>query len=790
MNTPKRLFALLILLWPLFAQAQITQTIRGVVLDAQTEMPLPGASVVIVGSNPQKGTIADANGQFRFERIPIGRYVLAAQFLGYAPTTLRNLDLVSGKEMVLEIKLTEQVIQTKEVVVTATRNKAQSTNEMALISARSFTVEETERYAGSLGDPSRMVANYAGVMSVSDERNDIVIRGNSPIGVLWRLDEIDIPNPNHFGALGTTGGPVSILNNNLLKNSDFYTGAFPAEYGNGLSGAFDLKMRTGNNEKYEFVGQVGFNGFEFGAEGPFRPKKSSSFLVNYRYSTLAALSQMGFNVAGGAAPQYQDVSFKVNFPTKKGAFSVFGIGGISYIELLAEKQENLSYGVSGTNTYFGSNMGVSGAKYVHYLSDNTRLILTLAASTAQSSTSIDSLVVGANNQIVSQYDYYESVQQEDKLATTIKLKHKFNKRNHLNAGVVYEYYKISYQDSVNLWDRASYLKLTNANGDLPMARAFAGWKHLFNDQLNLYAGLHGLYFHFTNNFVIEPRAALQWKIRPKHSINLGFGMHSQTQPKMVYFKELEYPEYSGKYLRTNTNLGLTQSTHYVAGYDFLINTNFRLKLESYFQQLSKVPVSDEYPYFSMLNAGDFFAIPAVDSLENKGTGTNYGVELTLEKFLSKNYYFLITGSLFESKYTGADGVERNTAFNGNFVLNMLAGYEIRLGQNSALNLNGRSVWAGGKRYIPIDLAASVANDEEVLNETLAYQNRHDDYLRFDLRIGIKTNGKHLSQEWAVDLQNLTNSQNIFRQTFDAATGTIKNEYQTGFYPMFLYRIRF
>lgn len=143
---------------------------------------------------------------------------------------------------------------------------------MATVSARSFTVEETSRYAGSLNDPSRMAANYAGVSSTSDARNDIIIRGNSPLGVLWRLNGMEIPNPNHFGSLGTTGGPVSILNNNLLDKSDFLTGAFPAEYGNALAGVFDLQMRSGNNEKTEFLGQVGFNGFELGAEGPIGKK--------------------------------------------------------------------------------------------------------------------------------------------------------------------------------------------------------------------------------------------------------------------------------------------------------------------------------------------------------------------------------------------------------------------------------------------------------------------------------------------------------------------------------------
>jgi hypothetical protein len=146
-----------------------------------------------------------------------------------------------------------------------------------------------------------MASNFAGVSGANDARNDIIIRGNSPSGLLWQLEGLNIPNPNHFGSLSSTGGPVSMLNNNVLDKSDFMTSAFPAQYGNALSGVFDLSLRNGNNEKYEFLGQVGFNGFELGAEGPFSKNSKSSFLINYRYSTLALFQQIGINFGTGSA---------------------------------------------------------------------------------------------------------------------------------------------------------------------------------------------------------------------------------------------------------------------------------------------------------------------------------------------------------------------------------------------------------------------------------------------------------------------------------------------------------
>jgi len=265
-----------------FAQNNYTQTIRGTVIDKSSQSPLIGASIILMNSDPLIGTITDIDGKFRLENIPVGRQGITISYLGYNTIALPGLNLTSGKELVLTIELEENITSLSKVVITAEQRKDIAINEMATVSARSFTVEETERYAGSLGDPSRMVSNFAGVSMTNDSRNDIIIRGNSPSGLLWRLDGIEIPNPNHFGAFGTTGGPVSMLNNNLLTNSDFITSAFPAEYGNAMSGVFDLKMRHGNNEKREYVGQIGFNGFELGAEGPFKKGSRASYLANYR----------------------------------------------------------------------------------------------------------------------------------------------------------------------------------------------------------------------------------------------------------------------------------------------------------------------------------------------------------------------------------------------------------------------------------------------------------------------------------------------------------------------------
>ncbi len=768
-------------------EKKYVQTVRGIVVDVDTEVPIPGVNIIIVDSDPVIGTVTDIDGEFKLENISLGRISIKASYVGYKPVMKQNILLSSGREGVLDISMKQSVIEAGEIVITANRGKDKATNEMAMVSARSFSVEETEKYAGSLGDPSRMAANFAGVSVVGDARNDIVIRGNSPIGLLWRLNGIDIPNPNHFGALGTTGGPVSMINNNLLANSDFYTGAFPAQYGNATSGVFDLKMRKGNNQEREYVGQIGFNGFELGAEGPFTKKAKASYLVNFRWSTQEVINKIGINSeTGSSVPEYKDLSFNLNFPLKKGKISIFGIGGLSYIELLDKGEEEYSYGVSGTNTYFGSDMGVAAINHLHYFNDNTRINTNFSIQAANSHTKLDSL--DSNR---TPYPYVRSNFLETKYSLSSTLKSKLNTKNILTFGVIADYYKVDFVDSVlrenPIVGRPDFEITKDNTGSFMFLQVFTEWQHRFTDDLTLYTGVHYQHMFLNDSYSIEPRVALKWSFAPKHSINLGGGMHSQLQPHMNYYAKTELQD--GSYIETNKDLEFTKSNQVILGYDFLVTKNFRIKLETYYQHLYNIPVSPIDEWYSSILEGASFGISSADSLVNEGKGKNYGVELTIEKFFTKNFYFLATGSLFESKYKGYDGIERNTAFNGNYVLNGLFGYEFKIGRN-ALAFDFRGVWAGGKRQIPILLDESIVDGEAVYDYDRIFEKRNDDYIKLDIRISFIYNLKRTNHEFALDIQNVTNNKNVFMTSYDPTKEKINTDYQTGIYPMFTYRFRF
>lgn len=786
----KPLLLALSMLLSLYANAQ---TLRGTVTDAFTGAPLDGAVVMVVELNTPLSTVTKEDGSFSIGRLPLGRKTIRVSMMGYHTSEVPNLMLASGKETVVNLKLVEKVTQLNEVVVSNRPQRDKTLNEMATLSARSFSVEQTERFAGSLGDPARMVANYAGVMAGNDSRNDIVIRGNSPLGVQWRIDGVEIPNPNHFGAQGTTGGSVSMLNSNLLSSSDFLTGAFPAEYGNVTSGVFDLNMRSGNNSKYEFTGQVGFNGFEAAAEGPFKLGKNGpkgSFLVDYRYSTLDLMQKMGMDMGTGmAVPEYQDLTMSVDLPTlKAGRFKMIALLGKSMIRL--GRDFDTSTGVAhsdfGTATDFGANLAFVAFTHRYFFSENTSLNSSISYNFNSSSTVFDT-VDYANK---TYFTAYQGILGEATHSATTQLKHRISNRDFLTAGIDLNIYRTAFSDSawVREFDRTISVRQVNDRYS-QLFKTYVGYQHKFSDNLLLNTGLHYQYYSLSKEGTLEPRISVNWQLGQGQEFNLGYGLHSQIQTRITYYNQT-YHALSNTYSENNHDLKSTKAHHFVLGYGKRFDSNIRIKAEAYLQELYDVPVSSSSPQFSMLNQGSEYHFTLQDSLSNTGKGRNYGVELTLEKMLDNGYYFLLTASLFDSKYQGYDKVWRNTAYNTQYVFNALGGYEWRLGKNNFLTFDLKTVWSGGRRTSPIDLAASMRESYTVYDETHAFEDSFKDYFRTDLRIGFRTNGKKITQEWALDLQNVTNHQNIYSETYNPYSKQLALTYQQGFMPMMLYRINF
>jgi len=798
MNLNRILAFLPILIFPAFLFSQ-TQTLRGTVLDKQAETPLIGATIQVLNVEPSIGATSDMEGLFVLKNVPVGRQTLRITYVGYETQTVPNVLVTAGKEVLLSLKMEESFTSMAEVVIVAKVNKDKAINDLATISARQFNTEEVSRYSGGRGDVGRLVANFAGVAASNDARNDIIIRGNAPTGVLWRLEGIPIPNPNHYSTLGTTGGPVSALNPNMIGNSDFLTSAFPAEYGNATAGVFDISLRKGNKDRFEFMGQIGaFTGLEAAIEGPIR-KGKGSFVVAYRHSFAEIAQAAGLNVGTSATPKYKDLTFNLDFGNSKaGNFSIFGIGGHSSIDFLGADIDTTDlFANPDENAYNISKFGVIGLKHNLLLNDHSYVRTVLSASHSGNSYKTEDLVTrdefggllqtfdvldaGNTNRLSSYYN--NKISRRFTLRTGILLQNQ-----HLDT---YVKTRVGIPD-LNGDGLPDLFTQRDFDGSFNQAEAYAQTQWRIAEQLTLNTGVHGLYFDKTEDVAIEPRVALNWQLSAKSTLNLGYGLHNQTQPLPVFLFRERQPD--GTAVETNANLGFTRSQHFVLGWDYKPAASWRVKVETYYQLLSDVPVESMSSSFALLNAGADFVFPEKNNLVNEGTGTNLGAELTLEKFFSQGWYSLLTVSVFDSKYKGSDGVERSTAFDGGYVANALAGKEFKLGNSGrrVLTLDTKVTAAGGRPYTPVDLEASKSAGHEVLIENQAYSMRLDDYFRWDVKIGMRLNSpkRKLSQTFFLDFQNVTNKQNIFAMRYNEVRNEVGKTYQIGFFPDLMYRVEF
>jgi len=769
-------FFCITLFYPYYMYPQeITQTLRGVVVDKDSQATLPGAQLIIADTDPPVGTVTDANGEFSFVKLPVGRYNIIVRYVGYETRTIPNVLLTSGKETVLKIELTESVVSLNEVVVSGNKNPSEAINQMATVSVMKFNVKEMDHYAGTFNDAARTVSSFAGVASSPSGTNDIIIRGNSPRGLLWRLEGIPIPNPNHFAEEGSSSGGISMLNGSVLANSDFFTGAFPAEYGNAYSGVFDMSLRTGNNQTHEYSIQAGFLGLDATFEGPFKKSNPSSYLVNYRFSTLTMFRLMGINLAGDANPDFTDLTFKIKTPTEHaGTFSFFGVGGMSKV---INEQPHF------TDDYT-TGMWVAGVKNNYFINKTTYLtsIFSYTGSVNKWDYKTEDTSGDFTSKAIDNFVY-----QTPELSVLVNKK--FSARNVLKAGidVIFNRYDLTS-------DRYDYKidKLVTQvyqTGSTELLQGWIDWKHRFNKKLTLISGLHSMYLVLNGNYTIEPRLGMKWSFRPTQSLNFGFGLHSRMESLSTYFAQQTLTD--GLSYLPNKDLDFTKAVHFVAGYENMLRENLFFKVEAYYQYLYDVPVENsDTSSYSILNSN--FGYTDRD-LVNKGTGRNVGLEFTLEKYFSQNYYFLITTSLFDSKYKALDGVERNTRFNSQYILNVLGGKDFIIGKGirkRTLSFNLRGTWAGGQWGTPIDLERSEKEGTTVRREDQAFTERWPDFLRIDFKVSLKRNRKRATHIIELDIQNITNQLNVINDYYDPYSGSIKTVTQMGIIPILNYRVNF
>lgn len=747
------------------------QVIKGAITDEASRYPIENAVVTLAG---YENAIArtDNKGDFKLTGIPPGRHTLVIVAPRYDVKYIRDILLTNGKELNLAISLVEAYHRLKEIVITA-KGRAAAGSAMLTASKIDFRPEDARKFAGSFGDPSRMLANFAGVSGASDTRNDIIVRGNSPNGILWRMEGLDILNPNHYGEITNTGGPVSLINSNNLANSTFYTGAFPAQYGNALSGVFDLSLRNGNTDKTEMTAEIGFSGLEMGIEGPLSSKRKASYIFNYRYSTLGIMKRLGLDFGTGSAiPYYQDLNFKIYLPlTERTKLSLWGMGGPSRINFLGNEtdttNQNAFYFDNLRSNYF---TGMSGISVETNLSTKVFGSFRLGIGYGAERSAEDSVsVVSAEA-----FRAMETARNTIRGTASYDISYKRSARDQVALGInasltgftlLHKQFRANGREESTLFDQQNSSLLT---------KGYIQWKHKFSDLLSANTGMHFQYLNFNNTGSIEPRLGLRYKVGTNTTIGLGYGLHTQMQHPLIYFYRTDNLQY------TNLKLGFTRSHHLVASVDYGLSDNLFLKGEVFYQAIRNVPVEQISSAFSALNVGGIYPLSLKDHLVNKGTGRNYGIEATLQKHFDDGYYFLINGSLFNSQYRGSDGIERNTPFNSRYAFKLLAGKDLSI-LGGMLSINLAVTGSGGRYVSPVDMELSRARGYTVYDEeTAPFSIRQPAYFRTDIRIGFRKDLKRSAMEYGVDMKNITNHKNIFLERYNRRTDQVVNEYQQAF----------
>lgn len=758
----------------------ITQTVRGHVSDKITAQPLPGVHVVIMNANPQKIAISDADGNFELIEVPVGRYNIKASYMGYNPLILPEIEVGSGKEVVLLIPLEESITSLEGIEVLAKTFKDEAQNPMAFVSSRSFTVEEANRYAGGFDDPARMAAVFPGVGGSGGAANNaMAIRGNSPKGVLWRVEGVEVPNPNHFsGASVAGGGMVSVLSAQVLDNSDFYTGAFPAEYGNALSGVFDMRFRKGNNKKREFGFQVGVLGIDAFAEGPFVKNKKSSYLFNYRYSTLGLIKNL--NPAMVTIPEYQDLSFKFNFPTKKsGEFSLWGFGAKDVIEANTSfEPQNWTYVAEWQPAGLKQNMGASGLSHKFNIGKLTSINTSLVATGNKNNLAIYKFSQTGilNDSLVQNYKNL-------RFTVSSYIHHKFSARHINRTGIMLNRDQYNMRLQLTPTTAQKWSDLVNEADGAFINQFYTQSKFSLTSKLFFNAGFHSQWFTLNNLVTLEPRLGLSWEFLPSNALSLGYGNHSRVEPLPLLFarKEDELP---------NTKLKLTRANHFVVGYDKKLHTDQRLKIEVYYQHLYNVPMIENTTY-SVANFSQEYAFN--EALTNNGLARNYGLEFTYERFLRKGFYYLLTSSLFDSKYSNDGGnTWHNTRFNYGYIANGLMGKEFTpyRNKNKIVGLNLRITAQGNERNSPPNQEASVAGQRVIFDETRPYSERGPNTIFVDFSVTQKNNKPNYSSTWGLQVKNLLAAEGEFGYNYNYVDQKVELRAVKIIIPVLFYKIQF
>ena len=782
----------------LLPQSVVAQTIKGSVTDAITGETLIGAAVK-VAELKDVGGITNIDGEFSITITQPGRYTIETSYMGYEPSVLKEVLVAGAKDVVLDITLRESSTDMNEVVIKPRVNKESTVNPTALVGGMMLSMEEASRYAGGYNDPARLVTAFAGVAGQGDG-NGISVHGNAPQFMQYRLEGVEIFSPNHFADLYSAGfGMVSALNSNVITNSDFFVSTFNSSYNNALSGVFDVRMRAGNNSKFENGVQVGSVGIEWTSEGPISKKNNSSFIFNYRYGFSTIARKLKLIDTYGSQYDFQDLSFKLNFPTKKaGTFSAFALGFIDKswdVELDIEDIHSIYDASDQEGSLYNALLGASHK--IHF--DNKWTWRTTAAYNMQHN-KVDmeywGLHFDANHKPIGfegkDYPFSYLKQNEDRAVFNTELSKQVTPRWLLQLGGEYShrFFDLNFRTAENVYEPVSPTPYYATKDNTGLASIF--WSNLWKptDNLSFNLGLSGSYFLLSKDFSIEPRASMKWEPGKRHSISLGYGLHSMIEKLDAYF----FRNADGT--MANKDLGLSKAHHLLTTYMYKFTDNLNLRFNAYYQYGFDTPVGINGSTFCTVNRlFNYIEEPLV----NEGNTRNYGADITLEHYMSRGFYGQVNGSLFKSEYRGLDKKWRNQLYDRGYMVKVLGGKEWMIGKRKqdVFNVSVKYTLQGGLRHTPIDVdamranvAAGIINDQPIYKEDEAMTLQFDPTSILDLTVSYKINRKNVGHTIAFEGVNILQHETPYAVHYDLGTGQLRVDKSGISLPNIYYRIDF
>ena len=741
-----------VVLSPVIFAQESKGVIKGKAIDEVTKEPIPGVNITLIGT--KAGTATDVNGEFVFLKLETGNYQVKASSIGYSTVTIPDVIVNNARPVNLLIQLNESPVELQGLTI---RSEFFRVNPSEIGSIANFSYEEIRRAPGGFEDVVRALSVLPGVAQASAGRNDLVVRGGAPSENLFVVDGFVVPNINHFGTQGATGGPISFINLDFVRETTFSSGGFSTAYGDKLSSVLNIDLRDGRSDRIGGKGTISASEFGINLEGPIGSK--GNFIFSARRSYLDFI----FNAAGfNFVPEYYDVLAKFTYDyDSKNRLSYLFIGAFDNVKFnnknADDRYENSRILGSKQNTY------VTGISFRH-LFDNGFITFSLSRNfsdydSAQRDTLFNPVFLN------------KSREGENEFKTDMV--YKMSKTSELNAGISAA--TIKFNADVKLPDFVTTFGDTLNITSLVAARNYfksafyAQYSDLLFDRLRLSAGIRGDYFNGINTkFYFSPRISFSYLMNESSNINFSAGIYRQS-PSYIWLAAYE----------SNKNLKPVNVNQYILGYEQRLREDFRFKVEGFYKDYSDYPASTLRPYLVLSNTGagyggsdDNFASFGLDPLVSAGKGNVKGIEFSMQKKASEiPQYGIISVTWSEAFFTPLDGIQRSGSYDQRWIINLTGGYIF----SNKWETSFRFRFASGNPYTPFN------NDG---TQTIANYNsrRLKSVHSLDVRVDRRWNFENWALVTYLDIQNIYNNKNTNTIRWDYSKNQVDNESSIGILP--------